>query len=105
MNTNTNALRQSQCTSIPIPEDKSNYWFPVRIYIDRLFSDQVTDYFHSFSTFTSSMSGDHQRHASISMTSYRWANGSFTSLDGGAVMLVTHSPKSSDLLTFWTLDV
>ncbi|KAG6897318.1 hypothetical protein C0992_002494 [Termitomyces sp. T32_za158] len=28
MNTNTGALRQSECTSIPIPEDKSNYWFP-----------------------------------------------------------------------------
>jgi hypothetical protein len=27
-NTNTASLRQSQCTSIPIPEDKSNYWFP-----------------------------------------------------------------------------
>ena len=29
MNTNTASLRQSECTSIPIPEDKSNYWFPV----------------------------------------------------------------------------
>ncbi|KAG6915002.1 hypothetical protein DXG01_013955 [Tephrocybe rancida] len=28
MNTNTAALRQSECTSIPIPEDKSSYWFP-----------------------------------------------------------------------------
>lgn len=28
-NTSTEALRQSECTSIPIPEDKSNYWFPV----------------------------------------------------------------------------
>ncbi|KAF8071559.1 hypothetical protein FPV67DRAFT_1667052 [Lyophyllum atratum] len=28
MNTNTAQLRNSECTSIPIPEDKSNYWFP-----------------------------------------------------------------------------
>lgn len=28
LNTSTAALRQSSCTSIPIPEDKSNYWFP-----------------------------------------------------------------------------
>ncbi|KAJ6630107.1 hypothetical protein B0H10DRAFT_1775195 [Mycena sp. CBHHK59/15] len=28
MNTSTAALRSSSCTSIPIPEDKSNYWFP-----------------------------------------------------------------------------
>ncbi|KAJ7042817.1 hypothetical protein C8F04DRAFT_55106 [Mycena alexandri] len=27
-NTSTTALRNSSCTSIPIPEDKSNYWFP-----------------------------------------------------------------------------
>ncbi|KAJ7222332.1 hypothetical protein GGX14DRAFT_428484 [Mycena pura] len=29
MNISTAALRNSACTSIPIPEDKSNYWFPV----------------------------------------------------------------------------
>ncbi|KAF8621991.1 hypothetical protein AX15_007345 [Amanita polypyramis BW_CC] len=46
--TSTAVLRQSQCTSIPIPQDKSNYWVP-------------------------------------SICS-RWANGSFSSLDGGAVM-------------------
>ncbi|KDQ24889.1 hypothetical protein PLEOSDRAFT_1085920 [Pleurotus ostreatus PC15] len=28
MTTDTAKLRQSQCTSIPIAEDKSNYWFP-----------------------------------------------------------------------------
>ncbi|KAJ7630002.1 hypothetical protein DFH06DRAFT_1224584 [Mycena polygramma] len=28
MNISTAALRNSSCTSIPIPEDKSNYWFP-----------------------------------------------------------------------------
>ncbi|KAJ7146106.1 hypothetical protein C8R44DRAFT_756598 [Mycena epipterygia] len=28
LNTSTAALRDSSCTSIPIPEDKSNYWFP-----------------------------------------------------------------------------
>ncbi|KAJ7054748.1 hypothetical protein C8F01DRAFT_1162793 [Mycena amicta] len=29
LNTSTADLRNSACTSIPIPEDKSNYWFPV----------------------------------------------------------------------------
>ncbi|KDR78699.1 hypothetical protein GALMADRAFT_64058 [Galerina marginata CBS 339.88] len=28
LTTNTAALRQSQCSSIPIPQDKSAYWFP-----------------------------------------------------------------------------
>ncbi|KAJ7701569.1 hypothetical protein B0H17DRAFT_190023 [Mycena rosella] len=28
LNTSTAVLRNSSCTSIPIPEDKSNYWFP-----------------------------------------------------------------------------
>ncbi|RDB26225.1 hypothetical protein Hypma_006280 [Hypsizygus marmoreus] len=28
MNTNTADLRKSECTSVPIPQDKSNYWFP-----------------------------------------------------------------------------
>ncbi|KAG5643284.1 hypothetical protein DXG03_001251 [Asterophora parasitica] len=46
----TAKLRESQCTSIPIAEDKSNYWFP-----------------HLY---------------------FQWANGSFTSLTGGAVMYV-----------------
>lgn len=27
-NTTTAQLRQSECTSIPIPQDKSAYWFP-----------------------------------------------------------------------------
>ncbi|KAJ7756245.1 hypothetical protein B0H16DRAFT_1314999 [Mycena metata] len=31
LNTSTAALRKSSCTSIPIPEDKSNYWFPVGV--------------------------------------------------------------------------
>ncbi|KAJ7452125.1 hypothetical protein B0H11DRAFT_2074419 [Mycena galericulata] len=41
LNTSTSALRNSSCTSIPIPEDKSNYWFPVRefLYSFRLLSD------------------------------------------------------------------
>ncbi|PFH51087.1 hypothetical protein AMATHDRAFT_143448 [Amanita thiersii Skay4041] len=49
-NTNTSFLRQSECTSIPIPQDKSNYWFP-----------------HLY---------------------FEWKNGSFSSLSGGAVMLI-----------------
>ncbi|KAF7297325.1 Wsc domain [Mycena indigotica] len=28
LNTTTARLRESACTSIPIPEDKSNYWYP-----------------------------------------------------------------------------
>jgi len=44
----TSRLQKSQCTSVPIKEDKSNYWFP-------------TLYF-------------------------QWANGSFSSVDGGAVI-------------------
>jgi len=48
LNTSTAALRNSSCTSIPIPEDKSNYWFP-QMY-------------------------------------FQWANGSFTSVSGNAVI-------------------
>ncbi|TFK73292.1 hypothetical protein BDN72DRAFT_894124 [Pluteus cervinus] len=47
--TSTDLLRQSECTSIPIPEDKSAYWYP-NLY-------------------------------------FQWANGSFTSIDGGAVII------------------
>lgn len=25
----TAKLRESECTSVPIPQDKSSYWFPV----------------------------------------------------------------------------
>ncbi|KAJ3846914.1 hypothetical protein EV368DRAFT_15002, partial [Lentinula lateritia] len=28
LNVNTSILQESECTSIPIQEDKSNYWFP-----------------------------------------------------------------------------
>ncbi|KAF9442275.1 hypothetical protein P691DRAFT_739102 [Macrolepiota fuliginosa MF-IS2] len=48
LNSTTGLLRQSQCTSIPIPQDKSNYWFPVSAPL--------------------------------------WDNGSFTSVEGNAVM-------------------
>ncbi|KAF8151008.1 hypothetical protein B0H34DRAFT_665516 [Crassisporium funariophilum] len=48
--TNTAQLRQSQCSSVPIPQDKSAYWFP-----------------HLY---------------------FQWNNGSFTSLNGGAVIFV-----------------
>ncbi|EAU85261.1 WSC domain-containing protein [Coprinopsis cinerea okayama7 len=44
----TELLTQSQCTSVPIKEDKSNYWFP-----------------HLY---------------------FQWANGSFSSVNGGAVI-------------------
>ncbi|XP_006458990.1 hypothetical protein AGABI2DRAFT_191081 [Agaricus bisporus var. bisporus H97] len=61
-NTNTQALRNSQCTSIPIPEDKSNYWFP--------------------------------------LCSSRWSNGSFTSLNGGAVMYYLFDDKPGTTTAF-----
>ncbi|EEB92864.1 hypothetical protein MPER_08563, partial [Moniliophthora perniciosa FA553] len=48
LNLSTSWLRQSQCTSIPIAEDKSNYWFP-QLY-------------------------------------FQWRDGSFTSVDGNAVI-------------------
>lgn len=48
LTTNTEKLRNSECTSIPIAEDKSNYWFP-----------------HLY---------------------FQWVNGSFSSLNGGAVI-------------------
>ncbi|KAJ6463450.1 hypothetical protein C8R45DRAFT_1025772 [Mycena sanguinolenta] len=48
LNTSTADLRNSDCTSIPIPEDKSNYWFP-QMY-------------------------------------FQWANGTFTSVTGNAVI-------------------
>ncbi|KAJ7619264.1 hypothetical protein FB45DRAFT_930270 [Roridomyces roridus] len=38
LNTSTAALRNSTCTSIPIPEDKSNYWFPVRVWSNGTFT-------------------------------------------------------------------
>ncbi|TFK27831.1 hypothetical protein FA15DRAFT_701627 [Coprinopsis marcescibilis] len=44
----TESLVRSQCTSVPIKEDKSNYWFP-----------------HLY---------------------FQWANGSFTSVNGGSVI-------------------
>ncbi|THU93861.1 hypothetical protein K435DRAFT_669445, partial [Dendrothele bispora CBS 962.96] len=29
LNVSTSSLLESECTSIPIMEDKSNYWYPV----------------------------------------------------------------------------
>ena len=31
LDTNISALRDSECTSMPIAQDKSNYWFPVSL--------------------------------------------------------------------------
>jgi hypothetical protein len=55
LDTNTQALRNSQCTSIPIPEDKSNYWFPVCINYYHLSYGAIIDG-TSNSIYTSSMS-------------------------------------------------
>uniref|UniRef100_A0A0W0G435 DUF1996 domain-containing protein n=1 Tax=Moniliophthora roreri TaxID=221103 RepID=A0A0W0G435_MONRR len=61
LNLSTSWLRQSQCTSIPIAEDKSNYWFP-QLY-------------------------------------FQWRDGSFTSVDGNAVIrsyyLFSDAPNST----------
>ncbi|KAF8951865.1 hypothetical protein BDZ97DRAFT_1683268 [Flammula alnicola] len=58
LTTNTASLRQSECSSIPIPQDKSAYWFP-----------------HLY---------------------FQWNNGSFTSLNGGAVIQATTDYLFSD---------
>jgi hypothetical protein len=60
--TSTESLRQSECTSTPIVEDKSNYWFP-----------------HLY---------------------FEWANGSFTSLTGGAVIYYLFSDTSGATTAF-----
>ncbi|KAF9478863.1 hypothetical protein BDN70DRAFT_879454 [Pholiota conissans] len=62
LSTNTSFLRQSECSSIPIPQDKSNYWFP-----------------HLY---------------------FQWKNGSFTSLDGGAVMYYLFSDTPGTTTAF-----
>ncbi|KAF9007447.1 hypothetical protein BDQ17DRAFT_1539830 [Cyathus striatus] len=60
--TTGDALRQSECTSIPIPQDKSAYWFP-----------------HLY---------------------FEWNNGSFTSLDGGAVIYYLFSDTPGTTTAF-----
>jgi len=62
MTVNTASLRQSECTSTPILEDKSAYWFP-QLY-------------------------------------YEWANGSFTSLNGGAVIYYLFDDKPGTTTAF-----
>ncbi|PPQ85763.1 hypothetical protein CVT25_003081 [Psilocybe cyanescens] len=55
LNSNTDVLRASQCTSIPIPQDKSNYWYPRSSYTavsisstwSEPFSDENPDYLFS----------------------------------------------------------
>ncbi|KAF8151010.1 hypothetical protein B0H34DRAFT_628672, partial [Crassisporium funariophilum] len=58
----TEHLLKSECTSIPIPEDKSNYWFP-----------------HLY---------------------FQWANGSVTSLTGGAVIYYLFDNKPGTTTAF-----
>jgi hypothetical protein len=62
MTTNTSFLRQSECSSIPIPQDKSAYWFP-----------------HLY---------------------FQWNNGSFTSLNGGAVIYYLFSDTPGTTTAF-----
>ncbi|KIM39233.1 hypothetical protein M413DRAFT_75023 [Hebeloma cylindrosporum] len=62
MSTNTASMRQSDCSSIPIPQDKSAYWFP-----------------HLY---------------------FQWNNGSFTSLNGGAVVYYLFSDKPGTTTAF-----
>lgn len=58
----TELLRSSQCTSVPIKEDKSNYWFP-----------------HLY---------------------FQWANGSFSSVNGGAVIYYLFPDKAGTTTAF-----
>lgn len=60
--TSTERLQQSECTSTPIKEDKSNYWAPL-LY-------------------------------------FQWANGSFSSLDGGAVVYYLFPDKAGTTTAF-----
>ncbi|TEB27099.1 hypothetical protein FA13DRAFT_1634966 [Coprinellus micaceus] len=60
--TSTEKLQQSECTSTPIKEDKSNYWAPL-LY-------------------------------------FQWANGSFSSLDGGAVVYYLFPDKAGTTTAF-----
>ncbi|CAK5271093.1 unnamed protein product [Mycena citricolor] len=57
LNTSTAALRASACTSVPIPEDRSDYWFPC-----------CSD-----------------RGSAAESVDDRWSNGSFTSADWGSI--------------------
>jgi len=61
-NITTEKLLKSHCTSIPIVEDKSSYWFP-----------------HLY---------------------YQWENGSFTSVDGGAVIYYLFDDKPGTTTAF-----
>lgn len=58
----TELLRSSECTSVPIKEDKSNYWFP-----------------HLY---------------------FQWANGSFTSVNGGTVIYYLFPDKPGSTKAF-----
>lgn len=58
----TELLRSSQCTSVPIKEDKSNYWFP-----------------HLY---------------------FQWANGSFSSVNGGTVIYYLFPDKPGSTKAF-----
>ncbi|KAF9558822.1 hypothetical protein CPC08DRAFT_724247 [Agrocybe pediades] len=60
--TTTAQLRESECTSIPIPQDKSAYWFP-----------------HLY---------------------FQWNNGSFSSLNGGAVIYYLFSDTPGTTTAF-----
>jgi hypothetical protein len=84
MNTNTASLRNSQCSSIPIPQDKSNYWFPVRAIIPLRVSISLM---RDLLALVFSVR-DRVIRTLLVLKPCRWANGSFSSLDGGAVMYV-----------------
>ncbi|KAH6912096.1 hypothetical protein BKA70DRAFT_825592 [Coprinopsis sp. MPI-PUGE-AT-0042] len=63
-NLSTSRLRQSECTSMPVKEDKSNYWYP------QLYFWSVCLQVRRFSP----------------LTCPRWNNGSFTSVEGNPVI-------------------
>lgn len=83
MNTNTSYLRESECTSVPIDEDKSAYWTAVCT-------------FAFFSWFSADQRIEPLVPVSLRLEFIRddalirpsWANGSMSSVSGGNVMCV-----------------
>lgn len=88
-NTSTAALRNSDCTSIPIPEDKSNYWFPVCCRSSTGAEQNLIRRLGSICTFSKLTEAKNLTKPSHSWI--RWANGTFTSVNGSAVMYVSFS--------------
>jgi len=88
-NTSTDELRQSECTSIPIPEDKSNYWFSVSF--SSLFHCRRGTDGPPTSTCTFSMFND----ASLSIDSYCSFLGGPTAVSPVSMAVLSCKPRYS----------